>query len=47
MGAEVLTVGTVREDISGLSATDVVLPVQVGESPLLRDDDLLLSWELV
>ena len=38
---------TVVLDLTGISPSDVLSSVQVGETPLLGDDDLLLTWELV
>jgi hypothetical protein len=44
---EELDVGTVLLDLSVLSSGHVLLSVEVGETPLLGDDDLLLTGELV
>lgn len=47
LGLEELDVCTVIEDLLLLLESDVVLPVERGETPLLRDDDLLSTRELV
>ena len=47
MLAEELDVGTVDTDGTSLALLDVLLAVEGSEAPLLRDDDLLATWELV
>jgi len=44
---EELDVGTVDADGTGLALLDVLFPTQRGEAPVLGDDDLLATWELV
>ena len=46
MGKE-LDVSTILLDLTSLTLGDVVLSVEVSETPLLRDNDLLLTRELV
>lgn len=47
MVVDVLEVATVLEDTVRLLGLGVLLSVHVGETPLLRDDDLLTTSELV
>ena len=42
-----LHVRTVHPHATLLAFGDVLLAVERGEAPLLRDDDLLATWELV
>jgi len=42
-----LNVGTVGLDLTGCPSSGVLLPSQWGETPVLGDDDLLATWELV
>lgn len=45
--AEELDVSTVDLDLSGLALLDVLLALEGGEAPVLGDDDLLATGELV
>lgn len=45
--AEELHVGTVNTDLTSLALLDVLVTVERSETPLLGDDDLLATWELV
>lgn len=47
MVVDVLEVAAVLEDTVGLLGLSVLLAVHVGETPLLGDDDLLATSELV
>ena len=47
MDSEELHVSTIVDDLATLYLLDVVLTVERGETPLLGDDDLLLTGELV
>lgn len=47
MVGEVLDVGTVDLDVAAGALVDVLLAPQVGEAPVLGDDDLLAAGELV
>ena len=47
VGAEELDVGAVDTDLTSLALLDVVCAVERSETPLLGDDDLLATWELV
>jgi hypothetical protein len=46
-GAEELDVGTVDADLASLALLDVLLAAEGGEAPVLGDDDLLATGELV
>lgn len=46
-GAEELDVGTVDADLALLALLDVLLAAKGGETPVLGDDDLLATGELV
>lgn len=45
--AEELNVGAVDADLAGLALGDVVVTAERSETPVLGDDDLLATWELV
>ena len=47
LGAEELDVGTVDADLALLALLDVLLAAKGGETPVLGDDDLLATGELV
>ena len=47
LGAEELDVGTVDADLALLALLDVLLATKGGETPVLGDDDLLATGELV
>ncbi len=47
MVGQELNVGTIDENLSGLLLIHVLLTAEWGETPVLGDDDLLASWELV
>lgn len=47
MVGQELDVGTVDEDLSGGLLLHVLLTAEWGETPVLGDNDLLASWELV
>ena len=47
LGAEELDVGTVDADLSRLALGDVLLAAEGSEAPVLGDDDLLATGELV
>ena len=42
-----LHVGTIHTHLALLALGDILLAVKRRETPLLRDDDLLATWELV
>lgn len=47
VGAEELDVGTIDADLTSLALLDIFCAVKGSEAPLLGDDDLLATWELV
>jgi len=47
LGAEELDVGTVDTDLARLALGDVLLTAEGSEAPVLGDDDLLATGELV
>lgn len=47
MGAQELDVSTIDENLSGVLLVHVLLTAKRGETPVLGDDDLLATGELV
>ena len=47
LGAEELDVGTVDPDLALLALLDVIVALEGGETPVLGDDDLLATGELL
>lgn len=47
MGAQELDVGTINENLSGSLLVHVLLTAKRGETPVLGDNDLLATGELV
>lgn len=47
MVGQELDVGTIDENLSGGLLLHVLLTAEWGETPVLGDNDLLASWELV
>jgi hypothetical protein len=44
---EELNVGTIDENLSGSLLLHILLATERGETPVLGDNDLLATWELV
>lgn len=47
MGAQELNICAINEDLSGVLLIQILLTAERGETPVLGDDDLLATRELV
>jgi len=45
--AQELNVSTINQDLAGLLLLEVLLTTERSETPVLGDNDLLATWELV
>jgi hypothetical protein len=47
VGAQELNICAINENLSGFLLLHVLLAAERGEAPVLGDDNLLATWELV